>query len=85
MNNIITFTEDTKLFILEVFDKIIDSEGCIVEKSNPVIKVLTKYGETININEFGGVYNDNGTTIFIKNDITSLIRLHTEYNLNLIK
>jgi hypothetical protein len=44
----ITFDQSSRLFILDTFDKAVDSEGYIVEKKNLNQRVLTQDGLEIN-------------------------------------
>ncbi|MCK5176893.1 MAG: hypothetical protein KAQ92_04155 [Candidatus Aenigmarchaeota archaeon] len=69
----ISFTADAKEDILDLYDKTIDDNGFIVEKENTNQKVLTKNGEDIHIDEWGGIIK--GSEEFIKSDIFSLIQL----------
>ncbi len=69
----IIFTEGNKKYILESFDKKVDSEGYIVEKSKPEQRVLTPDGHEITLKEFAGLRK--GSEVFIKSDIHSLIKL----------
>lgn len=70
---IITFDSSASKEILELLDKTIDSKSYIVEKSNPTQRVLASDGEPLRIKEFAGLMK--GSEIFIKSDITSLIKL----------
>lgn len=74
MSNLkITFSdEESKRFVLEAFDKSIDAEGFIVEKSTGE-RVLARDGEEITLSEFAGIRK--GSEVFIKNDLASLIQL----------
>mgnify|MGYP001565613741 FL=1 len=58
---------------MELYGKVIDKEGFIVEKDNPSQRVLTPDGEEIHITEWGGIRK--GSEAFIKNDMFSLIEL----------
>ncbi len=73
MNKRITFSEDNKQFILKSFNKKIDDEGFIVEKDNPKQRVLAPDGTEINLEKFAGIRN--GSEIFIKSDLPSLIEM----------
>ena len=70
----ITFDKSATSDILNMFDKTIDKEGYIVEKSNPSQRVLTIDGQEIKTNEFAGI--QKGSEVFIKNDIFSLMKLN---------
>jgi len=72
----ITFSSSAKKFILEAFDKAINSDGYIVEKSNPQQKVLAPDGEPIILDDFAGV--KKGSEVFIKSDLISLMKLCDE-------
>jgi hypothetical protein len=69
----LTFDNNSKNNVLELFNKTIDKDDFIVENSNEKRKVLTPEGEFININEFAGIIP--GSEIFVKNDIFSLIKV----------
>jgi hypothetical protein len=72
----ITFDDDSKIFILDAFNKGVDTDGFICERSHPHNRVLTPDGEEIHIDEWGGIRKgDNGGFIFFKNDLVSLIKL----------
>ncbi|MFH0888241.1 MAG: hypothetical protein V1871_03435 [Planctomycetota bacterium] len=72
-NQIITFELSAKTKILEFFNKDVDADGYIVEKNNHNQRVLTIDGEQLKKKEFVGLMK--GSEIFIKKDITSLIKL----------
>lgn len=68
----------TKKFILSIFNKTIDSEEFIIEKDSKA-RILSSDGDEITLNDFGGI--TNGSEIFLKNNIVSLInfyRRHTD-------
>lgn len=69
----ITFDKSAKNFILESFNKSINTDGVIVEKDNPTQKVLTQDGQEIMEYELGGVIP--GSTIFVKNDLPTVMKL----------
>lgn len=69
----ITFDNSAQSFVLEAFDKTIDAEGYIVERSNPSQRVLTPSGQEIKQEAFAGVRK--GSEVFMKSDIISLIEL----------
>ena len=73
---ILTFDESIKEDILDIFDKSIDGEGFIVEKSDSNQRVLSEDGQEVNIKEFGGI--KKGSEVFIKKDLISLMRLSKE-------
>lgn len=70
----IIFTKDNKEFVLDSFNKKVDSEGYIVEKSDPTQRVLAPDGHEVTLNEFAGLRR-GGSEVFIKSDILSLIEL----------
>lgn len=72
----VTFDNTAKKFILEAFDKIVSEDGEIFEKNNPEQRVLTQEGTEITEEEFGGVIP--GSTIFIKNDLPTIVKLADE-------
>ena len=75
----ITFDKTASKFVLEAFDKTTDKEGNIIEKSNPKQKVLTQDGQEITEEEFGGIVP--GSTIFVKNDLPTIVKLSDKLNL----
>ena len=70
---IITFDAASKQEILSFFGKTTDKDGYIIEADNPTQKVITPDGEDITIEEFAGIRN--GSEIYIKSDLPSLIEL----------
>ncbi|GEM_PF-471268 len=70
---VITFDEASRREVLSFFGKTIDSEGYLVEIENPNLKVITQEGEEIKEEEFAGIRN--GSEIYIKSDLPSLIEL----------
>ena len=75
MNDTISLTFDSSLRneVLEFFDKKVNEENIIVERSNPQQHVLSSDGQEVKIEEFGGI--KKGSEVFIKNDIISLMRI----------
>lgn len=71
--NIIEFEKSAGIDVLKFFDKTIDEEGYIVEKSKPTQRVLDMNGEEIKTDEFAGI--TPGSEIFVKSDLISLIHL----------
>jgi len=71
MRKVITFDKNLSRDILDIFDKAVNEEGIIVEKLDPFQKVLTKEGDEVSLDEFGGL--SKGSLVFIKSDIVSLI------------
>lgn len=71
----INFRSDptTKKFILSLFNKTVDEEGFIIE-SDTKNRVLSSDGDEITLNDFGGI--TNGSEIFLKNNIVSLINFY---------
>lgn len=72
-NTPLTFDSSLRVEILGSFDKEVNDEGIIVEKSNPLQHVLGIDGQEVRIEEFGGI--KKGSEVFIKNDLVSLMRL----------
>ena len=70
---IITFDAASKREILSYFGKTTDQDGYIIEAENPTQRVITPEGEEITIEEFAGIRN--GSEIYIKSDLPSLIEL----------
>ena len=69
----ITFDTSAKDFVLESFDKKINKDGFVVEKSNPAQKVLANDGQELLVEDFAGI--KKGSEVFIKSGIHSLIKL----------
>ena len=69
-------TVPTKKFILQAIGKAVDSDGYIYDKETG-LKVVTDNGEEVTIKEFAGVRN--GSEIFIKSDIGSIMRYVTKH------
>jgi hypothetical protein len=67
----VVFNDGAKDFLLDTFGKSTDSEGYVVEASDPSQRVLTPRGDEIPVSEFAGVRR--GSTVFFKSDIVSLI------------
>lgn len=72
----VTFDKIAKIFILNSFNKSVNEDGDLVENNNPTQAVLTRDGFEISEDEFGGVIP--GSTIFIKNDLPSVVTLSDE-------
>ncbi len=72
---IITFDESARKTILEAFDKAVDDDGYIVEKHSRE-RVLSQEGEEVLEKEFAGI--KKGSEVFLKSDLTSLIKLCDE-------
>lgn len=69
----ITFDKSASTFILDLFDKTIDKDGYIVEKSKPSQRVLAIDEQEIKLEEFAGV--KKGSEVFLKSDLPSVIKL----------
>ena len=69
MKKTITFDKGISREILQMFNKKVDEEGRIVEEDG--CPVFTPEGEEVTIDEFAGIAN--GSEIFIKSDLPSLI------------
>ena len=73
MDNIkLTFSEDVMLDLLDLLGKTIDNEGYLAEKDDQTQRVLTKEGEEIHIDEWGGIIKGR---LFIKKDLTTLMEI----------
>lgn len=70
--NIISFDKSAKEFILDSFDKKIDSGGYVIEKETGS-KVIANDGQDLTIGQFGGI--KKGSEVFIKSDIISVMKL----------
>ena len=73
MEKTITFTQDAKPFILDIFNKSIDKDGFVVEKENPQKRVIALNGETVKAEELAAI--KKGSLIFVKSDVISLVEL----------
>ncbi|MBU2616182.1 MAG: hypothetical protein KKC19_03705 [Nanoarchaeota archaeon] len=69
----ITFKEESKIDLLELFEKTLDDDGYIVEIDNVNQRVLTPKGEEIHISEWAGVIK--GSETFVKSDAFSLMEI----------
>lgn len=72
----ITFDKSLKNFVLEAFDKSVNTDGFIVEKNNPQQKVIAPDGQEIPLKQFAGI--KKGSEVFIKSDLVSLLKLCDE-------
>lgn len=70
---ILTFEDPATDFILDLFDKTVNDDGLIANKSDPEDVVYTPAGITIQRNEFAGIRK--GSEIFIRSDIDSVLEL----------
>ena len=68
----VTFDKSVKQLVLDIFDKTIDSENYIVEKSNSKRILTTNDGE-ISIDKFGGVMK--GSEIFLRSDLPTYMEI----------
>jgi len=77
----ITFSNDpkTKKFILSIFNKTVNDEGTIIEKDTNR-SVLDINGQEITIERLGGV--SNGSEIYVKDDIVSLVDFYRKKDRN---
>ena len=75
--NVVTFNELSREFIIRTMGKEIDQDGFIIERDCYKTKVLTPDGEEIKTNELACIKKEPNSEkiLFIKNDITSLIKL----------
>lgn len=67
----IVFSEDVKDFVFEVFNKVVDKDGYIVEKDTNN-KVITPEGDFIQNRDFAAVVP--GSEVFVTNDMPSLLK-----------
>ena len=65
--------DSAKIDILEMFGKAIDSDGYIVEKSDPSQKVLSPEGDEMTLEKFAGI--TKGSLAFVRSDVVSLMNL----------
>lgn len=68
----ITFDSKTRDFVLDTFNKKCDKEGYLVDKDTNE-RVLTPDGIEIKTDKFAGV--TRGSEIYIKDDLSSLVKL----------
>lgn len=75
----INFANDkyTREFVLSLFSKSVDREGFVIE-NNTKARVLSSDGDEIKFDEFGGV--TNGSEIYLKNNIVSLINFYRQHS-----
>jgi len=73
MNLKLTFSKLAKKDIMNIFDKTVNADGCVVEKKDPSQKVLAIDGNELNYDEFAGI--KKGSEIFIKSDLNSIVKL----------
>lgn len=71
---IITFEKSARETILSFFDKVVDSDGFIVEKNDRAKRVLASDGKEIKMSEFAGMKDG----FFFRNDISSIFSLVDE-------
>ena len=67
----VVFDEKTRDFVLDVFEKEIDSDGYIVECGNGS-RVVTPDGDFVRVEDFAGV--TPGSEIFLTKDLPSLLK-----------
>lgn len=68
---------DTKKYILALFNKSVDEEGFIIENGTDK-RILSSDGYEISLIEFGGI--TNGSEIYIKDNIVSLIDFYRKHS-----
>lgn len=68
----IIFDKSTKDFVLGIFDKEVDSDGFIIERSSKS-RILTPEGKEITKDELAVI--KKGSEKFIAGDLTSLMKL----------
>ena len=67
----ITFEKSATETILSFSDKVVDSDGFIVEKNDRTKRVIASDRNEIKMSEFAGIMNG----VFFKNDISSIFSL----------
>lgn len=77
MKGTITFEKSAKRQILGLFGLIVDAQGFIIEKGS-CKKICSPEGDHLQLRDFAGF--KNGSMVFIKSDITSLINLSDTLN-----
>lgn len=73
MKEVITFEKEAKKDVLELFGKITDAQGYIVDIEDPTQKILASDGDYLTIEDFAGIRN--GSLVFFKSDINSVVEL----------
>lgn len=71
-NRVVAFDSRLRGFVLDLFDKKIDLEGFIVEKTQSNRREVVD-GEPLRESDFGGVRK--GSRIFFRSDISSLLTI----------
>lgn len=69
----IIFDKSAKNWVLDLFDKSVDTEGFIVEKANKTQRVLSPEGLEITFDELAVI--KKGSEKFIAGDLNSLMKL----------
>ena len=69
----VLFDSSVKNQILDIFDKEVDSQGYIKEKSKSAEHILTQSGEEIKRDRFAGIRK--GSEIFLKSDLPTYLEL----------
>lgn len=69
----ITYDKALTNIVLDAFDKTINDEGSLVEKSDNTQKVMTRDGSEVNLSNFGGV--KKGSEIFVSSNLVSMMDL----------
>ena len=75
----ITFSDNfkTKKFILSCFGKKITRKDDPILEEETGLEIISSDGQEITLNEFGGI--KNGSEIYVKNDIVSLVGFYRKY------
>lgn len=68
----IIFNSTSKDWVLNVFNKSVDSEGFIIENSDDQERVITPEGREISLKELAVI--KKGSEKFISGDLTSLMK-----------
>ena len=69
----VVFDGSVKKQILGIFDKEVDSQGYIREKSTSEEHIVTQSGEEIKLERFAGIRK--GSEVFLKSDLPTHIEL----------
>ena len=72
-NNIITFDEDCKLWVLSIFNYIVDEDRIVVD-ADTLDPMRDNTGRVVHLDNFAGVYRKDGEIGFITADLYSLIQ-----------
>ena len=73
LNNVITFDEDCKLWILSIFNCIVDEDRIVVD-ADTLEPVKDNMGTVVRLDTFAGIYKKGNDIGFIAADLVSLVQ-----------